>query len=1221
MARARDALRGTDPDHLIDLAGEELSDTGLTGSGLSPIKADAEVQETLQAFLASGSLDVARLRRALLRHLGDLAAGDDPEVLASRFVDAVRNRAWQVPREDRAAVVLELRQIVGSAPTGRRAVWPPTWIPRSVRAAAEEFAEKHVDEVRSVEQAFEDRDVRVELVRVLSVQPRWLVEGSAGLWAFMAHLASAFGLWIEASAYFLEAAERPGVDVAAMLSRAAEAAVAAGDRATADSIFERTRTVAPQHPEVILAEAMRISDPADQIACLDRAIPQSAAQVAAIQSARAYALLSLQRFSEARDAAAQALAVRPDSPSARELRPLLVLMEAASRASVGRRTYSALRDAGTEFLLLRDELIELSRMPEALRMQARAAEANALAGEFGVAEELLREAVALLPQADDAARAHLARVAVGLDLSDLALDFSREAHEGTPEVLLAVGTARIMKPTAEDRHAGAAILEELIAGPSEVREQAAFARLAGSAQASDVPWSELAERILADVNPEAVSILKAQRLIAEGESQAAEKLLLAQVAGADVLELLAVTAANQGEFARALAFANRAVDEAATPQRDLLRIEFARKLDQLDDYVGALSALLTDSQTPVPVRLRAYALAAERAWRYGQWLELVRLTDEWLQLDPRSRVASWAKVHALAQLGRRTEAVMTVDQLALRPRDEKDARLAASLFDRVLEPVEAVRRVADLLSEYPSDEQIQALLIHAGLRADREQLPNQLADLVQKILSEFPDRFPGSRLIRAIPAPETEAEVEEFFRVHFADNARRVHDAQVAVLSEAAPLALAAAVSGKQVALTWARAGFLPIRTADPLQRRAEVDHARDALGKGAVWDSSSLFIIGAAAANAAVAETVLAALPLSVLPQSVLVDADLAADAGVAEAQEEQLEAGWDPVADAPRIIKIPPAAVVEIRRRVKDTLRLARRLRVIPDVDRTRPTQFDHLVGTDDPPAFRTWPATFAAAEGWRLPIYSDDRFVRREAAGAGIPAFGTEALLEAMAADQWLAAEDAAVARKNIEAVGPILEGNVTEARWQVVSVAASPDVSFMASDQWRDVLSVAYAGADAAQSAVEVAFVLEVRRERNSPDLDRVRAIDELLASVDVSLRSALLARLTTIDPFIADVYGKAPRVALTEQDVRHVARLARLALTDEEVVRFGRELTAILSAVRKVSELDLDDVEPTSHLLALLNVWAEDEPRPCLSLEDALANAPERAGDFFRVPGS
>jgi aspartyl-tRNA(Asn)/glutamyl-tRNA(Gln) amidotransferase subunit C len=91
------------------------------------------------------------------------------------------------------------------------------------------------------------------------------------------------------------------------------------------------------------------------------------------------------------------------------------------------------------------------------------------------------------------------------------------------------------------------------------------------------------------------------------------------------------------------------------------------------------------------------------------------------------------------------------------------------------------------------------------------------------------------------------------------------------------------------------------------------------------------------------------------------------------------------------------------------------------------------------------------------------------------------------------------------------------------------------------------------------------------------------------------------------------------VAITREDILHVAELAKLALTDEEVERFGGQLNQILEAVSKVSELDLSGVEPTSHPLDLANVWGEDEPRPSLPLDAALANAPEREGDFFRVP--
>ncbi|MBA2384441.1 MAG: Asp-tRNA(Asn)/Glu-tRNA(Gln) amidotransferase subunit GatC [Actinobacteria bacterium] len=91
------------------------------------------------------------------------------------------------------------------------------------------------------------------------------------------------------------------------------------------------------------------------------------------------------------------------------------------------------------------------------------------------------------------------------------------------------------------------------------------------------------------------------------------------------------------------------------------------------------------------------------------------------------------------------------------------------------------------------------------------------------------------------------------------------------------------------------------------------------------------------------------------------------------------------------------------------------------------------------------------------------------------------------------------------------------------------------------------------------------------------------------------------------------------MAITREEVLHVAKLARLELTDEEVERLTRELGAILEAVSKVSELDLTDVPPTSHPLAVVNSWGEDEPRPSLGLDEAFANAPEREADLFRVP--
>jgi aspartyl-tRNA(Asn)/glutamyl-tRNA(Gln) amidotransferase subunit C len=91
----------------------------------------------------------------------------------------------------------------------------------------------------------------------------------------------------------------------------------------------------------------------------------------------------------------------------------------------------------------------------------------------------------------------------------------------------------------------------------------------------------------------------------------------------------------------------------------------------------------------------------------------------------------------------------------------------------------------------------------------------------------------------------------------------------------------------------------------------------------------------------------------------------------------------------------------------------------------------------------------------------------------------------------------------------------------------------------------------------------------------------------------------------------------PRIS--PEDVRHVARLARLALSDDELVRMRAEMSAILDYMDKLRSLDTAGVEPTSHAVPLRNVMREDEPVPSQPREDMLANAPDRDGDTFRVP--
>lgn len=91
------------------------------------------------------------------------------------------------------------------------------------------------------------------------------------------------------------------------------------------------------------------------------------------------------------------------------------------------------------------------------------------------------------------------------------------------------------------------------------------------------------------------------------------------------------------------------------------------------------------------------------------------------------------------------------------------------------------------------------------------------------------------------------------------------------------------------------------------------------------------------------------------------------------------------------------------------------------------------------------------------------------------------------------------------------------------------------------------------------------------------------------------------------------------MASAEIDVKYVAHLARLALTPEEEKKLGTQLGSILGYIEKLRELDVSNVEPTAHAVPMVNVTRADEIRPSLPHDEALLNAPKKAGGLFVVP--
>src|SRR3954452_21423615 len=163
-----------------------------------------------------------------------------------------------------------------------------------------------------------------------------------------------------------------------------------------------------------------------------------------------------------------------------------------------------------------------------------------------------------------------------------------------------------------------------------------------------------------------------------------------------------------------------------------------------------------------------------------------------------------------------------------------------------------------------------------------------------------------------------------------------------------------------------------------------------------------------------------------------------------------------------------------------------------------------------------------------------------------------------------------------------------------------------------------------------SSVIRASVPSGQAMKKKPVMAKPIASRRRLRTTNRSARSPVMARDLTgcvregapqrseAQPVLCGTRTYDPNMIDREQ-VLHVAKLARLELTDEEIERMAGELSGILEHVDRISELDLDGVEPTSHVVAMENVLRPDEPRPSWSRDEMVERAPDPASGAFRVP--
>jgi len=123
----------------------------------------------------------------------------------------------------------------------------------------------------------------------------------------------------------------------------------------------------------------------------------------------------------------------------------------------------------------------------------------------------------------------------------------------------------------------------------------------------------------------------------------------------------------------------------------------------------------------------------------------------------------------------------------------------------------------------------------------------------------------------------------------------------------------------------------------------------------------------------------------------------------------------------------------------------------------------------------------------------------------------------------------------------------------------------------------------------------------------------------LKELGLALPGAEFAQEMALRAPVEQEAGPSGLEKITPEHVRHIAKLARLKLTDSEVLLFQKDLNSILEYVETLRELDAENVRPMSHVIPMKNVWREDKPAKAGKAEEILSNAPAREGDFFKVP--
>ncbi|HST38424.1 MAG TPA: hypothetical protein VLK58_02895, partial [Conexibacter sp.] len=544
---------------------------------------------------------------------------------------------------------------------------------------------------------------------LLSVLPAWARDAPPQFWAAVSVLASDAGRHATALAAARREADEPTADRAAALVRAARAAYASGDDTLGDDLAHDAGVLEPDHPATLLLAAGRASDHTERLELAERARPRTKRQHAEQQAQRAFALIGLDRFDEAEEAAAESTKLDPHGNG----------LEAGYLLPIYRAVIAFPEMTVEPQLLGRCAAWFLERVPEnraagratyAGVAASRAATALAVAGDVDRVRALIDDALAKNEVLAPEAVSNFGAAAQIINDSERLLAVVPAAASDGARLQRAIAQldARV------DELQAANVLEELAgSSDSDIARDAATARVMASAYLALPLPEHLADHLHDD--DRMFAYVRAQRAAQDGDFPKAQQ-ELATFADPQSLALRIEMAEEAGEFTKAIHLSEKLFEEQPSGVQRLRLAAVRSRAGDLADARDDALVVARDQREVDGVRRRAFAFAAEWANEEGNFPAMEALTTEWLALDSTTPDATWWKAYALLRQHRYTEALQTLDAANATAQTDTQARvLAQALVFATIDPIERLQRLDALSDERGRPEWFEFNLITAVL--------------------------------------------------------------------------------------------------------------------------------------------------------------------------------------------------------------------------------------------------------------------------------------------------------------------------------------------------------------------------------------------------------------------------------------------------------------------------------------------------------------------------